>query len=348
MKPYRPDAHVTPQGDILLDAGRSPKGWSRIGSAFRCMELYRQERDADRMGINTGGDVEVLVKGSLGHVGMAHIHEAWRLLQQGIDPAAYRLLPWDAAMLAYGARHGVQPGWTSAMLDCVRNWLSQHPEPPGRILAVEELVYGVLGWKPAAQAGQPQAWGIHAVKPIPGGEEPLQLPGGNMVAQDGQEVAPARLDCPGHPQHGEPLWRTRRLDSIYQDAMGVICVEDHKFKSYVSRWIGREYRLDGQFSLARHIAIGYWPQHRLKATIHGIQRADPYTTVRADLERPVWDDAFPFILWRKLHEIARAEMDEAQAQAAGQPYYWEPAMNEQVCKGRYGYCRGADCCMGVE
>lgn len=58
---------------ILIDAGRSSRGWSRIGSFFRCPQLFAYQNRLDMQLIPAGA----LTRGSMGHVLQAHQHAIW-------------------------------------------------------------------------------------------------------------------------------------------------------------------------------------------------------------------------------------------------------------------------------
>lgn len=71
----------------LIDAGPSEEGWSRIGSFAHCERLYyllHKEPDSKRH-----WQKEPLVRGSIGHVGLAHEYMRRWLVKHGSDPEAY-------------------------------------------------------------------------------------------------------------------------------------------------------------------------------------------------------------------------------------------------------------------
>ncbi|HUI23285.1 MAG TPA: hypothetical protein VLY82_02715 [Nitrososphaerales archaeon] len=84
------------QGKILIDTGPSPRGFHRIEAYLRCPQLFA-------WGYGSGGDGPEakarhdrlfppdgkLVRGAIGHVGLAHVYAGAQAIQEGEDPRAY-------------------------------------------------------------------------------------------------------------------------------------------------------------------------------------------------------------------------------------------------------------------
>src|SRR5690348_7528301 len=85
-------------GKILINTGPSERGWHRLESYLRCPQLYA-------WGYGRGGRVEEqgaafadrfpasnpLVRGSIGHAGLAHVYARLKAVQEGRDPDDYYL-----------------------------------------------------------------------------------------------------------------------------------------------------------------------------------------------------------------------------------------------------------------
>lgn len=69
---------------ILLDAGPSRCGWHRLEAVLRCPQLYAGKRQG-----YLDGQREPLVRGSIGHVGLAQLYARLRESQRGGDPERY-------------------------------------------------------------------------------------------------------------------------------------------------------------------------------------------------------------------------------------------------------------------
>lgn len=72
---------------ILIDAGPSPEGWSKLESFSRCERLYYLLHKAD--GHEEHWKKDVLVRGSIGHVGLAHEYARRAAAKAGHDPDIY-------------------------------------------------------------------------------------------------------------------------------------------------------------------------------------------------------------------------------------------------------------------
>lgn len=82
---------LTQREKTLLDTGPSRAGAHRIQSVLTCPALYSLTRRSPTSGlpIVPGGDREPLIRGSIGHVGLAHHYARLGCEQNKIDPGAY-------------------------------------------------------------------------------------------------------------------------------------------------------------------------------------------------------------------------------------------------------------------
>lgn len=285
----------------LIDSGRSAFGWSTIGLAFKCLQKYAWVVLLSAARENRAP----LVRGSLGHVGMAHIWETWRLRQQKLPVDVY---PWQDAMRQWCERHPDEGGFTflDEMVETVRAWLAQNPEPPGRILAVEWVIEGVVGK----------------------GHRGIRLY---------RETDPVEFPTVG----GSRVKISRRLDGLVEErwqGQSRIVIWDHKFRSmkFGDTTIQREYEADEQFSASREIlrAWGIEAPVRINAVRVG---AGKYSATPLLADASYLDERFAWRLWHKWDEIHRwLNVD---------PTWWPNSGDEQVCRGRYGDCAAKELCM---
>ena len=306
---------------VLLDTGPSERGWSYWGDAFRCMHLFALKRLG---GYSDVGDP--LIRGSLGHVGLAHFYARWMAKQNREDPDIF--YEPEEALWQWSLRHPEGQPHLQRMNECVRRYIAKYPEPPGRILGVEHPLCGVVGYLEDGRFG---LWA---------------LPVGEIVrlswrygdpwprAAVGQLVSPATVNMPGAPQHGEPIIVTKRFDLTIADKAGRIYVWDHKCTaSDVSSARERKYRMDGQFAVTRILASQVYGERFAQATLNLVQTEEPWKVVRPTIQPTPWRDAlFPRMVLKKAHDIAQATRDEPN------PHFWEMAQHELACWHRYGAC----------
>jgi hypothetical protein len=114
---------------ILIDAGPSPFGWSRISDFFRCERLYQLKRDRPRENATDGP----LARGSTGHVGLAHRYKRLQLVQQGQDPDVY-LDPAEAMRTYIEKNKILGSAWQPAVEAVLR-----HTPIEGTVMHVEEV-----------------------------------------------------------------------------------------------------------------------------------------------------------------------------------------------------------------
>src|SRR5512142_2081746 len=95
-----PQAPVAPAGKILLNTGPSPRGAHRLETILTCPQLYAYLHVL-KLDL---GDRTPLVRGSLGHVSLAHHYVQLRAVQRGEDPAAFYEphVAIDQAALTFG------------------------------------------------------------------------------------------------------------------------------------------------------------------------------------------------------------------------------------------------------
>lgn len=307
---------------LRIDSGASGRGWSYYAPFFRCMHYG----GLLRLGLDDRTDP--LTRGTMGHIAVGHLHIRWMLEANGQDPDLY----WhpEAAVYDWCTEH--PEGWEQyeRMLECFRRFVARNPEPPkARIVGVEHFAQGVVGYLDGH-------WGLWALAE---GEDP-QSPQPRHVS--GRIVQPAPLNCPGHPEHDQNIYITRKWDLVLEDRRSTF-IPDYKFKAVeVNKKTARKYCMSGEFAVTRVLGAQVFPNFK-EAQLHLIQSDQPWDLV---LNLPVpatpyRDALFPMDLYRKAHEIAYLERDWPD------PHTWPMAQNEVSCVGRYEKdgCPAMSACM---
>lgn len=296
---------------MLIDSGPSERGWSFYASYFRCLKLGA----ILRLGILDDSS-DARTRGTLGHIGLGHLHIRWMLQQQGGDPGMY--YPPDVAMAVWSEQHTEGTPHLQQMQEVIRRYAAKFTAPPGRILGVETTMKGVLGmrgdtfglWLLANPESLDSTWRADAA-PTP-------------LAHDGHPIQPSTLPS------GAPIYITRKLDLVYEEGRGLVCIRDFKCTAGdVSEGKARGYMMDGQFAVTRILAGQKWGSRFGGNTLQFIKTTDPFTVKSHTVPATPWRDAlFARQLYSKAHEIAHHE--------AHTPIHeWPMAQHEQVCKGRY-------------
>tara|TARA_R110002020_G_scaffold225717_8_gene435852 strand:+ start:5746 stop:6603 length:858 start_codon:yes stop_codon:yes gene_type:complete len=275
----------------------------------------------------------------MGHVMQAHLHAIWGAQQGGcwagdewIDDPDSLLSPEDAVVAwcdLYGGHE-----YLDRLLETYRRYVAKHPEPPGRILGVEFEIFGVLGWR---IKGDEKSWGLWALDPqskVPD----LHKPHDELVGAHGTTVVPTPLDCPGHKDHGNPVYISRRIDLAIH-SRGQSWIWDHKHQARVQP--GRSidaYAIDGGFSAFRILGKQLYPDFG-GLILNLIQTQDPWKVARPSVPpTPHRDNHMGALLWRAEHDLARLDQEKLNH------WEWPKSMNEVSCYGRYGPCGGLDLC----
>lgn len=132
---------------ILLDTGSSgPNGWSSISRFLRCPELFfwteRVEEEEKPLPLEAP-----LVRGSIGHAGLAHLYERARLTQRG-EGFGHLLSPTEA-MAAVAESFGVLgESQLPVALPVVEAYARRHALERLEIVGVERLATTEFGGHP--------------------------------------------------------------------------------------------------------------------------------------------------------------------------------------------------------
>jgi len=319
---------------ILIDAGKSSRGWSRIGNFAKCPQLFaylcRSSKLADDNGVSPdiAPPAAALAKGSIGHTMQAHLHAIWGAAQpQGViadethytDPSVF-LDPEDAAD-AWCEKYG-SADLLPNMKEVFRAYRAKFPESPGDVIAVEAPIIAVLG-------NVNGHWGLWV------GEER----GGEWRTLDGTSIEVTPLNMPDHEEHGRPITLTRRVDLVTRDRSGRYFIWDHKHQASVNaKSSAAAYAIDGGFAAFRIMGRQLYGDLFGGITVNLISSTEPGRIVRAMVPTtPHRDAQFAQWLWWAEHQVAHFDLTT-------DPWHWPKAQNELSCYGRYGPCAGLDLC----
>lgn len=332
---------MTADNLILIDAGRSETGWSRIGNAFKCRQLFAWSQVAGIQLIPGDG----LTRGSMGHTMAAHGYARWGCWQGGVvvDDAVLteadlgRLMDPEEAVEAWVAVNGRGTQFLPRVMDSWRAHVRSNPTPPGRVLGIEVPLEATLGW--GSVDGQPARWGLWLTSAPPALLAPDRMP---VV-----DVTP--LDCPGHPRHGQPLRITRRIDMIWQRADGAVFGRDHKFMSSVDTGAAATaYGMDGGFRSQAMLLAQTFPASGSTALAgphmgfrgveaHLIGTRSPWITAAVVIPRSGFRESrFAQNLWDIEHDVARLELETLEGVRGVDA--WPVADHDTVCTDRYNRC----------
>ena len=313
---------------VLIDSGVSSRGWSYYGKFARCPRLFAYEYKLDL----ALGDSDGFTRGSMTHTGLAHLYARWSIELHGralvgtdeglreLTSMSDLMLP-EEAIEAWVAKHERGANYLDRIVTTLRAYRAAKPTPPPRIIGVEVELKGVLGFV----AGRWGLWEGNGLSEALG------------IERTQADVTP--LDCPGHPDHGQPIFITRRADLIVADEAGVVEIIDHKAHAHVSVARAKEeYVMEGGWAPFRILGRQLWGnRYSGRVLLNLVQTTKPYTIKEVAVPATPFRDAqFPAFLYRLAHEIAQAEVDL--------PDPWELKAVQSSCYGSYGLCDGASLC----
>lgn len=318
--------------DILIDAGKSRRGWSRIGQFTKCPQLFAYTNRLDVQLISAAA----LTRGSMGHTIQAHQHAIWGAEQGGVmvdtkhydDPSVF-LKPHDALVAWCDANGGHE--FIEQMFKVFDEYMLHYPEPPGRVLAVEWPMDAVIGRK----GGE---WGLWVIDPDEAYKVHEQVE--TILAYDRTPIEVTPLEAPGHPDHGKPVYVSRRCDLVVEEPGGRIFIWDHKHQARVSQGKSIEgYAIDGGFALFRHMGQQVYGEEFGGLRLNLIQTMKDHKVARPTVPRtPHRDTHLAQLVWNVEHQIAWMDMNMPDK------WKWPKAMHETTCVGRYGSCGGIKLC----
>ena len=216
------------------------------------------------------------------------------------------------------------------MLETFERYMSEHPEPPGNVIKVEYPVTAVLGNKD-------NQWGLWVVHLDDADFDRRAV---KVKAWDGGIIQPTPLNCPGHPESGQALVLTRRLDMVTKEKSGRTFIWDHKHQARVQANKSVDgYAIDGGFAAFRIMGKQMYGSNFGGLGLNLIQTQSPWRVARPMVPATPHRDAhFAEMLWREEHRLARLEVDSPSF------WNWPKVQHETSCVGRYGACPGIKFC----
>lgn len=315
VPPDNPADYTIIDGRVLLNAGRSPKGFSRLSAAVRCLQLY-----AYLYGVLSGDprcqfpDTPPLIRGSLFHIAAAHYYKRLHAVQTGADPDRFHTPERAIELLAHledhdSGRHPESPWWYAFVAEAqaaIRAYIAdRRSREDVQIIAVElsfGLLFDTLGWS----------------------------------------LDPAVLS----------YLMTMRLDVGWWERDGLVRFADHKTRGREDARQERGYARDGQFQAIRAVGGLLFGRHfRGMATNYATFRHPADERAKPD---PKFKFKFarlgpPPLPWRMecLGDLVRyTEWQISSLEAAGVDGWRYPKamVGNGVCEHRYGPCQAAHLC----
>lgn len=338
-----------------IDAGKSRRGWSRISRTILCEYLA----GAIELGASTGNR-DPLNKGTLGHLGQAHLH-----LHEGVlkGPVLVNGVMVDAAASAdyYDAKMAMtklafaEPEIRPFLEDLLvihDGYLACRKQGVGDAVMIEQELVGVIGTCKGS-------WGLHLVADDqwdlldPQRDEDGRVIPESVPSQlrhfDGSTIDLTLTNVPGAKDHLAPIYISRRLDLVRRKGRyGQFIVEDHKFKGRLAGGSSTAaYRADDGFT-----AIEILGQQRFGHEFGGIvlnlistNMAEPGKQKRVRLPPAQGaTEHFPNTLY--WHETKHAQLRHLADIGAMPRSRWPRRMSENGanCVSRYGKCALIDHC----
>jgi len=126
----------------LLDAGASPRGWSRLSTVLQCPQkfAYRYLLPEEQGGGKTGGNSPALIKGSIIHLGLAHYYRRMQAQQEG-TPIDEWLEPNDAMRMLCLKEGDMWMEHLKDCIECVDAYIDHWQHDGFKVVAVEEMIY---------------------------------------------------------------------------------------------------------------------------------------------------------------------------------------------------------------
>lgn len=343
---------------ILIDAGMSAAGWSYWAAPFTCDMLHAFRQLIPSRG---SGSTDAQTRGSMVHVGLAHLHARWGARQPGgvlVGTAdgpirvesPDELYEPEEAVATWVSKYGAGEDEMPRTIEALRRYAARNPEPPrGLIFAIEYPMRGVLGMK----AGRFGLWAVSEV------DIPTKDP--NVVIclgiRDGARVTPCIP--PGWPKQTVEI--TRRADLIMVDSSGEVDVVDHKSaaRAMKARAID-EYGMEGGWAAMRILTrqtfdgvryeasgggarLGLTMTYRGKLTLNMIETLEPWSLVKAPLPGCPWADGqFADDLWRTAARLGQHLAEKLD------PWRYPKVRSHTVCFAHYDRGDGRRVCPYLE
>ena len=291
---------------ILIDAGKSRRGFSYYGSYRQCAYKFRLARE-----YATPNAAPLLI-GTLGHLVQAHYHSINGIKARGTcrvngvdytDPDIF-MNPYDAMDAFCSMNEEYQP-YYSLVRDAFTGYVANPPRRLATPLEVETELVGVVGRKNGT-------FGYWLVREDVWDELDTDC-GKTLPAHDGSSIEVTKLGVKGHPKEHHPIYLSRRLDLVTQNRLDDVEVIDHKHKQNIFDK-GNGYVADMGFTAIWELSFQKWGDYLTGVSIHAIgvneknvgkvrTKSLTYSKVRAR--------GLPHFLLRTAREIGTLERDEA-------------------------------------
>lgn len=328
------------EGRLLLNAGASEAGFSGISTFKRCPQLYAYRKV---LGLDLD-DGAPLVKGSLLHIGLAHLYRRIQLALGGGNPDAYHEPLRAVSLLAEDFERGCElPGlqrppreaakWVPLIHQTLLDYWTAHMHDRPNILMVEEQIRVGLRWSPR-----------------------------------GGRVAEVRLLAPGEP--AGPGWRlyTQRLDMVEVGRDGVLEIVDHKSTAYLKAGSDGSvdtYSMHGQFWGAERLGRLRYPEFtRVRVLVNLVEwgkakRGEEPTSgklLRAQIPSApamlagFWEDILDWYDWRDRLLAETGGLPDTPAgldtlaERPRSPWDWPKVGTDTGCRTIYGTCGYRELC----
>lgn len=120
---------------ILIDTGPSERGWHRAETVLHCPQMFAYKY---KLGLQDN-DSGPLVRGTLGHVGLAHYYARLMCVARGLDPNVYYYDPLDAVQLKADRVGAAAQPFIEPIQGLVRHYIADRVMEAGalEILGVE-------------------------------------------------------------------------------------------------------------------------------------------------------------------------------------------------------------------
>lgn len=352
---------------LLIDAGPSRAGASYYGEALRCLQHFAYRHRMQPRGLltapqaNSLGSASALIMGSLVHTALAHHLVRSELTRPDRLPSVLvgtsnghhwvsdpdAVLPPHEAVREWVTRNGTGHEFIEQVDAVYFNYARFHPILRAHVAAVETEMVAVLGM---AETSVGPTWDVWVLED----DQPRTPDGLTFEAKGGGVVRAEPLDCPGHVNHGKPIFVTRRADLITLDPVAKMraAIVDHKTTSSQSlAALAPAYAADLGFGLfwrmgqqAFHPDVGWLGAQGFRGVfINILQKREPFGVRVAKVPcTPARNQNLARDIFTIMHRIASLDV----ATEAGDMSYkdWPKASSEMVCTHRYGPCGGYDLC----
>lgn len=131
---------------ILLDTGPSPRGWHRLEAFLRCPRLFalgygRSGESPELAAANLARFPPTLplVRGSIAHVGLAHLYARWAASIEGQDPEVF-YRPHEAMRIVAEKYGSLGAELLGPVTELMKAYCARYPKETFKVVGVEKLL----------------------------------------------------------------------------------------------------------------------------------------------------------------------------------------------------------------